>query len=99
MPTHYALAKQALAAATELIRLRRTAADWALLGYCEQSLGHADAALAAFEKSVEINPRLLPIHRELIRLYQDRGDSDKADRQRRIGERLRQLTKDSNTAN
>ncbi|TXT28247.1 MAG: hypothetical protein FD138_2619 [Planctomycetota bacterium] len=87
--------KQAIVLVTQLTRLRRAAADWALLGYCEQSLGHTDAAISAFEKSVEINPRLLPIHRELVRLYLACGISDKADRQRRIGERFLDVLKNS----
>ena len=91
--------KQAIESVTELTRMRRTAADWALLGYCEQLLGHTETAIAAFEQSVGINPRLLPIHRELVRLYQSRGDSEKAARQKRMGERLMNLSRNSKSEN
>ena len=90
--------KQAIESVTELTRMRRTAADWALMGYCEQSLDHTDAAIAAFEKSIGINPKLLPIHRELVRLYQAHKDFDKAARQRQIGERLINVARTSKSA-
>jgi hypothetical protein len=77
----------------ELTRLRRSSADWALLGICEQARHDSQAATAAFEKAVAINPQQASLHEELARLYDAAGDVDKATFRRRIGKRIQEIAK------
>src|SRR5262249_30652307 len=82
---------QAIELLQELIRLRRCSADWALLGFCELARADSRAAVSAFETAVALNPRLLPVHRELVRLYEAAGDFGSANLQRSIGRRLQAI--------
>jgi hypothetical protein len=67
--------------------------DWALLASYEAARGDSRAAVAACEKAVEINPRLLTARTELARLYERAGNFEKALLQRRIGKRLQEIEK------
>jgi predicted CXXCH cytochrome family protein len=82
---------QAIELVDELRRLRRSSSDWALLGYCRLAMDDASAATAAFEKALELNPRMLPVHRELASLYQAAGHTQQAARRLTIGERFSKL--------
>jgi tetratricopeptide (TPR) repeat protein len=90
---HYA---EAIELAQEITRLRRCSSDWALLGYCRLAVGDSQAATADFEKALDLNPRLLPIHRELAKLYEAAGHGEKAARRRQIGERFRTIAAQNN---
>ena len=90
---HYENRRPAQAAALldELTRLRRCSADWALLGLCRLAGGDSAAATRALEQAVALNPKLLPLHRELVQLYEASGQADKATAQRRLGRRLQEI--------
>jgi tetratricopeptide (TPR) repeat protein len=82
---------QAIERLHDLMRLRRSSADWALLGSCEAARGDSRAAAAAFEKALAINPALLTVRTELARLYESSGETEKALLERRIARRLGQI--------
>jgi predicted CXXCH cytochrome family protein len=75
----------------ELTRLRRHSADWALLGFCELARRDSQAAIAAFEKSVAINPQQLSVHKELARLHEAAGAGEQATHSRRMAKRLQDI--------
>jgi hypothetical protein len=69
-------------AAAETLRrltgLRRHPVDWLMLGDCEARLGHQDAAVAAQETAVRINPRDWRSHQRLAEHYRRQGDARRA---------------------
>jgi hypothetical protein len=78
-----ALARQgnfeaAVATLHDLGRLRRSATDWLVLADCRRAQGDNDAAIAAFEAAVRINPRLWKVQRRLAEHYRRLGDAAKA---------------------
>lgn len=57
-------------------------------GLCFLKLGQKDAALAAFQKAAELDPKLSDAHFHLAVLYQERGDTEKSEQERRAFEAL-----------
>jgi len=55
---------------------------------CFLKSGQKDAALAAFQKAAELDPRLPDAHFHLAILYQERGDTEKSEQERRAFEAL-----------
>lgn len=53
----------------ELVRIRRMAEDWRVLGNCYLEEGQASKALAALQKAVEIRPYRHDIHDDLAHAY------------------------------
>ncbi len=76
--------QQALGVLRQLTRLRRNAADWAMMGDCYFALNEPSQAVGAFERAVEIDPNLLEIHELLTNHNAQSGDRRRADRQRAI---------------
>jgi tetratricopeptide (TPR) repeat protein len=70
---------EALGALRQLTQARRHAVDWLLVAECEQALGNAAAAEKAMLNSVQINPRLWEVHKQLAEYYRLQGDTVKAD--------------------
>jgi hypothetical protein len=70
------------AAEAELLRknaaLRRKALDWSMLAHCEMQLGHSDEALRLLEHAATISPADEEIRRQLIDLYERKGDRGRA---------------------
>ncbi|MFN0052542.1 MAG: multiheme c-type cytochrome [Planctomycetales bacterium] len=85
---HHGQNTEALAALTELTRLRRSSTDWAFLGFCQLAERDLTTGIASFEKALAINPKNLPLHKRLAQFYETIGETEKAERQKRIGERL-----------
>lgn len=76
-----------------LTRLRRHSADWVLLGDCELTRGDLAAASQAYAQAVTIQPNLVPVHEQLVRLYRQTGDSSRADRHQEIARRIEAVVK------
>ncbi len=57
-------------------------------GQCFLKMGQKDAALAAFQKAAELDPKLPDAHFHLAVLYQERGDAEKSEQERRAFEAL-----------
>jgi predicted CXXCH cytochrome family protein len=70
--------EDAAATLRELNGLRRHAVQWLLLADCERALGRPDAAVAALEGAVRINPRLGKAHQYLADHYRRQGDPKRA---------------------
>jgi Tfp pilus assembly protein PilF len=51
-------------------------------------MGNPDAALAALEKSVSLDPKLPDAHYHLAVLYQQRGEEEKSQRERQAFDEL-----------
>lgn len=51
---------------------------WYDLGYCQQALDHSTEALAAYKKSVEINPKIFETNLNLGLLLANSGERDQA---------------------
>jgi tetratricopeptide (TPR) repeat protein len=62
----------------ELVRLRRYAEDWRLLGLCYLALGQVPQALPALEQALAIRPYRPPVHLGLEQGYRQRGDFARA---------------------
>jgi tetratricopeptide (TPR) repeat protein len=62
----------------QLTEYRRHPMDWMLLAGCAAELGDQDAATAALETAVRINPRLVSVHLQLAEHYRRRGDLQRA---------------------
>jgi tetratricopeptide (TPR) repeat protein len=62
----------------ELVRLRRSAEDWRLLGLCYLELGQLPQALPALEKALAIRPYRPTVHVGLEIAYRQRGDFARA---------------------
>jgi tetratricopeptide (TPR) repeat protein len=84
---------QAIELLRELTRLRRSSADWALIGSCEMARGDSQAALTALEKAVAINPGMSSVQWQLARLYESTGEVEKAVLQRRVARRVEAIAK------
>ena len=69
---------QAIAAVREVTGLRRVAGDWALIGQFELLRGRQAEAVAALEKSVEIDPMQIDVRRDLIAHYGREGNIERA---------------------
>jgi hypothetical protein len=63
----------------ELIRVRRVAEDWRLLGSCYLMQNEFQKALPAFQQALAIRPFRSTIHSGLAAVYRRQGDSKKAD--------------------
>jgi tetratricopeptide (TPR) repeat protein len=57
-------------------------------GLCFLKLGRKEDALAAFQKAAELDPKLPDAHFHLAVLYQERGETEKSERERRAFEAL-----------
>ena len=79
----------------QLATYRRDANDVFLLGLCEHRLGNLDAAIAAVEKALQIDPLLGGAHGALEAMYQANNQPDRAafhaKSQRRLTETMQQL--------
>lgn len=62
----------------EIVARRRVATDWEFLGDVEFRLGNQRASIAAFEKSLEIDPVNSRLRRRLIALFEELGQNDRA---------------------
>ena len=51
---------------------------WYDLGYCQQALNHTSEALAAYQKSLEINPKIFETNLNLALLLANSGATDQA---------------------
>ena len=65
----------------------RGASSWGAHSAFSRS-GQKDAALAAFQKAAELDPRLPDAHFHLAVLYQERGETEKSEQERRAFEAL-----------
>jgi tetratricopeptide (TPR) repeat protein len=63
----------------QLTKLRRVSGDFVLLGMCESNAGNLDAAIAALEQALRIDPTLVPAHEYMARLLYDRGDAQRSE--------------------
>jgi tetratricopeptide (TPR) repeat protein len=63
----------------ELIRLRRIAEDWRLLGMCYLKQNELEMALPTFQHALAIQPYRKSIYAGLAELYRRQGDIKKAD--------------------
>jgi hypothetical protein len=70
--------QDAIVALQELNRLRRHSVHWLLLADCRRGLGDQDAAVAALENAVRIDPRLWKIHQLLAEHYRRQGNQERA---------------------
>ena len=86
--------------AHELIRLRRNAADWILLGNCELKREDYAAATRAFEHAVSIDPGQVAVHRMLSRLQIMSGteNDDVSRRRMAIASRIAEILNAANPA-
>jgi len=57
-------------------------------GQCFLKMGRKDEALAAFQKAAELDPMLPDAHFHLAVLYQERGEAEKSEQERRAFEAL-----------
>ena len=85
----------AVAALEPLTRLRRSALDWMLLGFCRVRLGDESRALEALHRAAEIDPFSRDIHAELANLYQRQQQFQRAERHRRLSQELAPQSKAS----
>lgn len=67
----------------ELVRVRRQAGDWFLLGVCRYSAGNVTGALEAAKQAVVIRPEQSRFRTLLAELYERNGEKTQADEQRR----------------
>ncbi len=72
----------------QVVRERRVADDWELLGACRQEMGDFSGALAAIERAVQINPDNPVLVRVLVELSRLTNDADRIQRYRQRGRLL-----------
>lgn len=77
----------------ELLRLRRNAPNWILLGNCELKRKNYPAATEAFEQAVAVDPKQIAAHRTLAQLYGVAGKETQARREWAIADRLEKILK------
>lgn len=77
----------------ELTQLRRRARDWFFLGLVNSNLDSPDAAIAALNHALQIDPRQAGAHGALAAIYESQGDDEQAGIHR---QRARALTIQSN---
>lgn len=77
----------------ELLRLRRNATNWILLGNCELKRKNYAAATEAFEQAVSVDPKQIAAHRTLAQLYGVSGKETQARREWAIADRLEKILK------
>ena len=70
----------------------RDARDMFFLGLCENNVGNVPAAIAALEKSLEIDPAQVGPHSALRAIYQARGEQDKADAHAKAQQQITELS-------
>jgi tetratricopeptide (TPR) repeat protein len=63
----------------ELVTLRRDPLSWFLLGMCHRRLGNIDAAIAALERVIEIDPAEAETYEVLAPLYATKGDLERVE--------------------
>lgn len=71
----YQLARNAF---QELTRIRRTTRDWFYLGMTENNLGNEEAAIAALQQALDVDPTEPATHLTLAAIYRARGDEKSA---------------------
>lgn len=71
----YQLARNAF---QELTRIRRTTRDWFYLGMTENNLGNEEAAIAALQQALDVDPTEPATHLALAAIYRARGDEKSA---------------------
>ena len=86
----YDLAEKSL---ERLVRVERRASFWLQLGICRGKLGKTEAAIAAVSEAVKIDPAHVDARSLLAALYEQAGQSDRAEAQRRFEMRLREWIK------
>lgn len=81
----------------QLTKLRRVSGDFFLLGLCESNAGNVDAAIAAFEQALRIDPTLVPAHEHLARILQESGEKQRSQLHQKtitsLRARIRQIEK------
>jgi Flp pilus assembly protein TadD len=70
--------EEAVGRLEELVKLRRQAEDWRLLGRLYLELNQPERALPALEKALAIRPFRANIHTDLSRAYRLQGDTRRA---------------------
>ena len=82
----------ALAEYDRLLEVQPTSGRFQLgRGLCFLKLGKKDQAVAALEKAAAVDPDLADAHYHLAALYQQRGEEEKSERERRAFEALESL--------
>jgi tetratricopeptide (TPR) repeat protein len=72
----------------KLSHLRRSARDWYYLGLCESNCGHAEAAIRALRKSLELDPASVGTSEALAAIHHTRHEFDAEQRLRATITRL-----------
>lgn len=91
--------ERALGAMRQLARLRRSAADQALLGDCLMAIGDVPGAISAYEQATAIDANLVAIHELLAEHYERIGHQDWAVERRALAAAANRLIRsERNTA-
>ncbi len=75
----------------ELANHRREARSWFFLGLCAQNTDDSEAAIAALQRSLEINPAQPGAHQALSAIYQGMGKLEEAQSHSRMAAKLAEI--------
>ena len=70
--------QRAVVALERLVKERRHAEDWVLLGVCQQEMGHLQIAIASLQNAARIDPSRIDIQQMLADLYRLSSDESRA---------------------